>query len=574
MRKPRSAENNGGDNSGSSVPSAENVTASPAASSTNNAPTTSSTTPAANTVTPSASTPSAGTGTNAGAGSTANPSTEGNGNAQGQGAQGTAQGSQSNAEGANTSVQVANKNATPSTTGSTPASGSRSTSSNDPTSSTPTSNTGTTNTGTTTNNTATDPNSQVIKPNTDNPTAADQTTANAQVQTDKKPKATYNLKIRYTIGGAANKQLVQPYELTIDVEKLNKLDDVDKYEYIELPKAAGYRPSVYHSGTYQYYVKNSDGKFVIDDGTNADAVRYLRLSKKLITDYAVKERPAVGGNNGAQAPQTSQSQTTTPSQTNPQSSSSTEPKAEDGIQYYGELNINYAPKTAKYYVRHLLQQIDNKNEFKEAANLGIGKVIIPKHRVKNPVTKKYEYKDGDPIHVTEVTGTVGSDVSAIALYIPGYEPEHNLISSPLSDSDSESDKLILNLRYYRKAYDVTYDTDGGTDVTAQKVYYQQLVPPVKDPTKRGYTFKGWSVVDPSKKSDPLYDENTIVSLDDYKMPDHNVQFRANWDANNTTSYRVNVWVQKADLVDKEHPNSLANYDFVGLVERKNVQTDS
>ena len=53
-----------------------------------------------------------------------------------------------------------------------------------------------------------------------------------------------------------------------------------------------------------------------------------------------------------------------------------------------------------------------------------------------------------------------------------------------------------------------------------------------------------------------------------------MQFRANWEANNTTSYRVNVWVQKADLVDKEHPNSLANYDFVGLVERQNVQTDS
>lgn len=31
---------------------------------------------------------------------------------------------------------------------------------------------------------------------------------------------------------------------------------------------------------------------------------------------------------------------------------------------------------------------------------------------------------------------------------------------------------------------------------------------------------------------------------------------------------------KADLVDKEHPKSLVNYDFVGLVERKNVKTGS
>ncbi|WP_391495929.1 InlB B-repeat-containing protein [Gardnerella swidsinskii] len=598
VRKSRSVENNGGDNSGSSVAPAENVTASPAAPSANNTAATPTTAPASNTTAPS----SPATPTSTGAGSTANPSSEtpsAQNNAQVQGtqgqsagsaaqgqsaenptAQGTAQGSHDNAQGAGvgTGSTGKDKSATPSTAGSTPAPESRSTSNNDPTPSPAstqnagtqgagTQNTGTPGAGTTTpNNTATDPNSQVIKPNEQHPTAGDQNTANEQVQTDKKPKATYNLKIRYTIGGAANKQLVQPYELTIDKEGFDNLGKDGKYEYIELPKAAGYRPSVYHSGTYQYYVKKGEGansKFVIDDGTDADAIRYLRLDKKLITDYAVKERSAVGGNNVAQAPQTSQSQTTTSTSTT-QSSSSTEPKAEDGIQYYGELNINYAPKTAKYYVRHLVQQIDDKNEFKEAANLGIGKTITVTH------------KDGttERIHVTEVTGTVGSDVSAIALYIPGYEPENNLISSPLSDSEDEKDKLILNLRYYRKAYEVTYDSVGGTDITAQKVYYQQPVPKVATPTRRGYTFKGWSVVDSSQESDPLYADNTIVSLDDYKMPDHNVQFRANWDANKTTSYRVNVWVQKADLVDKEHPDSLANYDFVGLVERKNVQTDS
>lgn len=520
----------------------------------------SSVTPASNAPeTPSASAPSAGTESSAGAGNTASPSAEGNGNAQGgQGAQGqsaenptaqgTAQGSHDNAQGAVTGTDVTgkDKSATPSASDTTPSPDS-----------TPA---GTQNTGTTTNNAATDPNSQVIKPNTDNPTADSTDKANEQVQTDKKPKATYNLQIRYTIGGAANKQLVQPYELTIDKAGFDNLGSNGKYEYIELPKSAGYRPSVYHSGTYQYYIKNDKNEFVIDDGTDADAVRYLRLDKNLIKEYAVKKRQAVGGNNGAQAPQASSSQTTT----NPQSSSSTQMPAEDGIQYYGELNINYAPKTAKYYVRHLVQDLDHKDEFHDAPNLGIGKVITVKH------------KDGtsENIHVTEITGTVGSDVTAVSTYIPGYEPEHNLISSPLSDSEDEKDKLVLNLRYYRKAYEVTYDSAGGTDVTAQKVYYQQDVPQVKEPTRRGYTFKGWSLVDPNQKSDPLYDENTIVSLDDYKMPDHNVQFRANWEANNTTSYRVNVWVQKADLVDKDNPNSLKNYDFVGLVERKNVKTDS
>ena len=520
-------------------PSSEGPTAANAApannTDTNSAPATPTVSPANNTDAHSTSVTLTGTESHTDSGTAA--SAGANTNAQGQGVEGSAQGSQSNKQSSQGTAQGTTQG-TQGAAQATNASGS-----------------GEDKSGTPSATAATDSNSQVIKPNTDNPEANSTEQANEQVQTDKKPKATYNLQIRYTIGGAANKQLVQPYELTIDREDFDKLGKDDKYEYIELPKSAGYRPSVYHSGNYQYYVKNGNGEYVIDDGTDADAVRYLRLSKDLITEYAVKQRPAVGGASGAQAPQ------------NPQSSSSTQLQAEDGIQYYGELNINYAPKTAKYYVRHLVQDLNKKDEFHDAPNLGVGKTI------------EVTYKNGtkERIHVTEVTGTVGSDVSAVATYIPGYEPEHNLISSPLSDSEDEKDKLVLNLRYYRKAYEVTYDSAGGTDVTAQKVYYDQKVPGVAEPTRRGYTFKGWSLVDPNTVNDPssgLYSDPTVISDKDFKMPDHNVQFRAVWDENKTTSYRVNVWVQKADLVDKEHPDSLANYDFVGLVERKNVQTDS
>lgn len=384
-------------------------------------------------------------------------------------------------------------------------------------------------------------NSQVITPNTGNQEAGSTEKANEQVQTDKKPRATYNLQIRYTIGGAANKQLVQPYELTIDQEDFDKLGKDDKYEYIELPKAAGYRPSVYHSGDYQYYIKNGEGNYVIDNGTDADADRYLRLNKDLIKEYAVKKRQVVGGNNSDQTSQ------------NP---SSSQASAEDGIQYYGELNINYAPKTAKYYIRHMLQDADDRNTFNEDKNVSGVKTITV---------------GGEQIHVTEVTGTVGSNVSAVSVYIPGYEPEHNLISSPLSDSEDEKDKLVLNLRYYRKAYDVTYDSAGGTDITAQKVYYKQNVPPVTNPTKRGYTFKGWHIVDPAESTANTQNVNFDASS---PMPDHDVKLRAIWEENKTTSYRVSVWVQKADLVDKKNPDSRANYDFVGLVERTNVKTGS
>ena len=397
-------------------------------------------------------------------------------------------------------------------------------------------------------------NSQVIKPNEKNQTAESQNEANNQVQTDKKPEVTYNLQIRYTIGGAPNKQLVQPYELTIDEAKLNELNKSENYVYVKLPKSAGYNPAVYHSGNYQYYIEKSKGKYVIDDGMHADAPRYLRIDKNLIKEYAIKQRQVVGGNNSDQTSQ------------NP---SSSQAPAKDGIQYYGELNINYAPKTAKYYIRHMLQDADNRNTFNEDKNVpGVKTITV----------------GNEKIYVTEVTGTVGSNVSAVSVYVPGYEPEHNLISSPLSDSEDEKDKLVLNLRYYRKAYDVTYDSAGGTDVTAQKVYYDQKIITGTDPTKRGYTFKGWQIVDPasgdsaagttSESSSTGSTSTKTVDFDKFKMPDHDVKLRAIWEENKTTSYSVSVWVQKADLVDKEHPDSRANYDFVGLVERKNVKTGS
>lgn len=392
-------------------------------------------------------------------------------------------------------------------------------------------------------------NSQVIAPNTNNQTAGDKEDANKQVQTDAKPEDTYRLRILYTIGGAPNKQLVQPYELTIDKTKFNSLGENNTYEYIELPKTPGYAPSFYHSGNYNYYVKDENGAYVIDDGTHGTgAVRYLRLSKELIHEFATKKTSPIGHNNAASTGSTG------------------EESDADATQHFGELNINYAPKLAKYYVRHMVQDLNDNTKFHEAPGVG--------------QTMEVTHADGrkETIHVVEVTGTVGSTVTAMATHIPGYEPENNVISSPLSDSEKDSDKLILNLRYYRKAYEVTYDTGGGSDVTAQRVYFEDTVPSVENPTWRGHTFLGWEVVDPSKKKssngNELFESSETMVAQGYKMPDHNVQLRALWQANEQTSYRINVWVQKADLVDPEHPNSLVNYDFIDTVVRKGATTDS
>ena len=390
-------------------------------------------------------------------------------------------------------------------------------------------------------NSSSNNNSQVITPNNSNTEAQNVGEANKQVQTDEKPSNTYNLKILYTLGGAPNKQLVQPYELTIDQTMLDNLGKDNKYEYIPVPKASGYYPETSNAKNYKYYVQDSHGNYVEDEGISGqDAQRYLQLNKQLIQNYCTKKDDKTGMS-------------------------------------VGEIVIDYTPHIAKYYVRHLLQSKDNPEEFDTDYDK-VGKIITIKETDDsgNVVSKK--------IHVTEHTGTVGYNVYPQALDIPGYEPEHNLVSSPLSDkADDKDNKLVLNLRYYRKTYEVTYDTDGGTDITAQRVYYGIKIPKVNDPTKRGYTFDGWQVVDaqgnPAEKQPNIDDvtgggAHTLADQASFPMPNGDVHFKARWKANETTSYRVNVWVQKADLVDEAHPESLKNYDFVTTVVRNNVKTGS
>ena len=437
-------------------------------------------------------------------------------------------------------------------------------------------------------------NSYVITPNENNLEAKDQQTADEQVQTEQNPKTTYNLRIHYIIDGDSSNHLAQSYELTIDQVKLDSLKE-GNYEYIPLPKSSGYSLSaVGSSDKYQYYIKNADGTYSVDNNANAEAPRYLRLSKDLITNYATNKKSVLVNNDAAQnTPSQASSQTNTPSQSNPQTTTSsqttpqttpqtsqepqpqtTQPQtpqsqntqapaaqqnANSSTQYYGELNINYTPKEVKYYVHHMLQDAKNRDKFTDYS--------APNSKT---ITVKDENGQNTEIHVTEAAGKVGTTVKAVSINIPGYEPENNIVSSPISDSAEEKDKLVLNLRYYRKAYTVTYDSAGGTDVTAQKVYYNQGVPEVSEPTYRGHKFLGWQIVDSTSTNSKNPEK---VDFKTFTMPNHDVKLRAMWDANKTTSYRVNVWVQKADLVDKD-PNSLANYDFVGLVERTNVKTDS
>ena len=91
---------------------------------------------------------------------------------------------------------------------------------------------------------------------------------------------------------------------------------------------------------------------------------------------------------------------------------------------------------------------------------------------------------------------------------------------------------------------------------------------VKDPTRRGYVFQGWTVsglTDSEHSDSKVNKDQKFTSIK--SMPANGVIFKAHWKAVEKAEYTVNVWAQKADLVDYDHPDNIVNYDFVGRVKR-------
>lgn len=455
--------------------------------------------------------------------------------------------------------------------------------------------------------------SKIIKPNRKFKKAKDKKEANDQVRWNAKKVDTYHLSVSCD-DTATKKPLVEPYEITMASNTIEHLTEKDSY--ILLPQVRGYVVDTKGDKT-EYYVLDK-GKYVKDNGKfDAALPRYLHIDKKLMDTVCHKNKgteptvpgpkpvvpqpkpvippapkpvvppapkPVVPGPKPKPAdPKPSKAEAEpvkpkpvvtpvkpvdpkpAPKPVDPKPApkpSKSDPLA--GDVFSGKLTVHYTARTATFYVRHLLQDVNDPNKFDKEYDDAAKTIIFERKDSKGKVEK---------IHVTKHTGIVGTMAHSQSLDIPGYRPEHNGTQAPVSDGDN----LVLTTRYYRRTYAVTYDTDGGNSMLSANVYLGATVPAAKDPVKRGYIFKGWTLDDPKSVAEHLkmnengktYGEKTCIS-----MPAHDIRFKAHWEVNPVTQYRVNVWVQKPDLVDKANPDSLANYDFVTSVEHKNIKTGS
>lgn len=199
---------------------------------------------------------------------------------------------------------------------------------------------------------------------------------------------------------------------------------------------------------------------------------------------------------------------------------------------------------------------------------------------------KYGNKPGETGETkTTAEGSVGSNLKIRPLpadEIKGFIPETEYIQVqvPLNTA-----KFTVEYRYNRNHYDVTFDTDGGTEVPTRTLYYQQVIPTLdaKDiPTKVGATFQGWKpsmdLKDESGKTTfkagEVIKDKSGNAIKDLKaqlvMPAENVKFTADWKDDPKADYAVQFWTEKAD--HPENASLLDKYDFVGTHVHKNKAT--
>ena len=231
--------------------------------------------------------------------------------------------------------------------------------------------------------------------------------------------------------------------------------------------------------------------------------------------------------------------------------------AEYGITHQNSQDFKYAAKKNSINVIHVFQDISD--------------------------FEKYGNKPGETGETkTTAEGSIGSNLEIKPLdadKIKGFVPETDSIQVqvPLNTKD-----FTVEYRYNRNHYDVTFDTDGGTEVPSRTLYYGQVIPEQKDiPQKVGASFRGWK---PSmdlkdeagktfKKDEVIKDGNGDAIKDlnaKLIMPAENVKFTAVWKDNPTAGYAIQFWTEKAD--HPEGASLLDKYDFVGTHVYKNQPT--
>ncbi|UQK59064.1 InlB B-repeat-containing protein [Fenollaria massiliensis] len=238
----------------------------------------------------------------------------------------------------------------------------------------------------------------------------------------------------------------------------------------------------------------------------------------------------------------------------------------NGLRYSDEQELDYKAKSNQIKIKHIFQVLEDFNKYK------------------NP-----DESTGDKTALfTTQNGNTGStmEVSPLSEDDPrreGFVPEADHIIMQVPEN---AENFILEYRYIRAHYDVTFDTAGGTALPARTLYYGQVIPKIADadiPTKVGGDFLGWKPsVELKTKDGKKYKANEIIAVGtsgaikdldaNLIMPASKVTFTAVWKEKEKADYAVQFWAEKADHADDA--SLLDKYDYIGTRVYKEKATGS
>ena len=240
--------------------------------------------------------------------------------------------------------------------------------------------------------------------------------------------------------------------------------------------------------------------------------------------------------------------------------------ANNGDRYNANQDFKYTAKSNTIKIKHVFQDLED--------------------------FTKYTNPDGtvgdDTALFTTQNGNTGStmEVSPLGESDPnrkGFVPERKSIIMQVPEN---AENFILEYRYNRAHYDVTFDTAGGTPLPARTLYYGQVMPKIADesiPTKVGGEFQGWKPsVDLKTEDGKTFKANEIIAVGtggaiknldvNLLMPASKVTFTAVRKDKDKAGYAVQFWAEKADHSDGA--SLLDKYDYIGTRVYKDQATGS
>lgn len=244
--------------------------------------------------------------------------------------------------------------------------------------------------------------------------------------------------------------------------------------------------------------------------------------------------------------------------------------ANNGDRYSANQEFKYKARSNSIKIKHVFQDLEDFTKYTNPdGSLG-------------DETALFTTQNGNTGSTMEVSPLDKNDPR-----VKGFVPEADSITMQVPEN---AENFILEYRYNRAHYDVTFDTAGGTALPARTLYTGQVIPKIADesiPTKVGGEFQGWKPsVDLNTKDGKTYKANEIIkvgtkvgtneaskNLDaNLIMPASKVTFTAVWKDNEKADYAIQFWAEKSDHADDA--SLLDKYDYIGTRVYTNQDTGS